>query len=79
MNTQDIQDVIMSYTVDVSDSPKWFINAWRDSFFDNDVRRGTLLRWNSSYPDYVFSMGREEITVTFPDEQSYVWFVLRWS
>ena len=73
----------MSYIVDVTDKPKWFLNAWRDAFKispDRDWKRARR-SWFRLYPDYVYTWGGDHAptTVTFPDEQSYVWFVLKWS
>ena len=78
----------MSYVVDVgsrySDRPKWFINAWRDAFKREDLRdprRAGRRSWFRLYPDYVHTWGGDHAptTVTFPDEQTYIWFVLKWS
>lgn len=74
----------MSYIVDVTYSPNWYVNAWVDAFYksaslrDYDDHAGY---WNRSYPDYVYNWGGIDgpNTVTFPDEQSYIWFKLRWS
>ena len=83
----------MSYVVDVTYSPKWYVNAWCDAFYKSDAdawvdafyKSGEKTMpdhgWNISYPDYVYNWGGGDgpNTVTFPDEQSYVWFRLRWS
>ena len=69
----------MSYVVDVTDSPKWFSNAWRDAFYNSHPRTISRNGWNRIYPDCVWEGNGLYETVTFPDEQSYTWFVLRWS
>ena len=70
----------MSYIVDVTYSPRWYVNAWVDAFTkrDYDDHAG---HWNRAYPDYVFNWGGIDgpNTVAFPDEQSYIWFKLKWS
>lgn len=74
----------MSYVVDVTDKPKWFINAWRDAF-KRSPRDGSAIKtersWDRLYPDYVYKWGGDfgPTTITFPDEQSYIWFRLKWS
>ena len=72
----------MSYVVDVTYTPKWYLNAWCDAVYKS-AARGSLGgdHWARLYPDYVYNWGgyAGPTTVTFPDEQSYTWFVLRWS
>ena len=74
----------MSYVVEVTYSPNWYVNAWCDVYY----AKGATLHelpfadgWNHAYPDYVYNWGGIDgpATVTFPDEQSYTWFVLKWS
>jgi hypothetical protein len=87
MNTQDIQDLIMSYVVDVTYSPNWYVNAWMDAYYksgDQIREGGDQIRegnWNRSYPDYVYNWSGSSgpNTITFPDEQTYIMFLLRWS
>ena len=69
----------MSYIVDVTDSPKWFVNAWADAFYKSHPKTISRDSWNRSYPDYVHKGSAKCDTVTFPDEQSYIWFMLKWS
>ena len=74
----------MSYIVDVTYSPRWYVNAWVDAFHKKASHRGyddPDGYWNRAYPDYVFNWGGIDgpNTVTFPDEQSFVWFKLKWS
>ena len=73
----------MSYVVNVTDKPKWYVNAWFNAFYTFG-KTDTFARadgWGNAYPDYVWKWGGIDgpNTVTFPDEQSYIWFVLRWS
>lgn len=72
----------MSYVVDVTHQPKWYVNAWMDAFYMSGARLTGDNSWNLFYPDYVFNWGAGPYgpnTVTFPDEQSYIMFLLRWS
>ena len=72
----------MSYIVDVTDKPKWFLNAWYDAFkISPEPRKLARRSWVRLYPDYVYTWGgyAGPTTVTFPDEQTYTWFVLKWS
>lgn len=69
----------MSYVVDVTDNPKWFSNAWVDAFYKSHPRTVSRDSWNCAYPDYVYKGNAHFETVTFPDEQSYTWFLLKWS
>ena len=71
----------MSYVVEVDFKPypNWYINAYQDSLVNDGVPRGVSSSWNLRYPDYVHLMNIERITVTFPDEKTYTWFVLKWS
>ena len=91
MNTQDIQDLIMSYVFSLATVPLWYINAWnaattRSAAFDEVWLRSTgwispADVWNREYPKYRLNEdGRTgHWAITFPDEQSYIWFVLKWS
>lgn len=84
----------MSYVVELTNiRPTWFVNAWIDSFkkglksdrlrYVEKYLRGEKIDvaydWNHAYPDCVYKDDYFGETVTFPDEQSYAWFVLRWS
>ena len=79
----------MSYVVKiipVKYMPSWFRNAWssvRHHYDRGDVlsRDRRINAWNKTYnnvitvgenPEYVW-------TVTFPTEQDYTWFLLKWS
>lgn len=75
----------MSYVVDVTDIPDWLQNSWSD-VYDRYLEGGEIGPfpcWSSTY-GYVYELVDNAVlygnrTVTFPDEQSYIWFVLKWS
>ena len=75
--------------------PQWFVNAWLDSFQEAkrksqsgqtypvkyliDGFTDITYHWNHVYPDCVYKDDAFGEKVTFPDEQTYTWFLLRWS
>lgn len=81
----------MNYIFSLSTVPLWYVNAW-NAATRRPAAAGEVWPpptgpispadvWNREYPKYRLNEnGRTGYwTITFPDEQSYVWFVLKWS
>ena len=72
----------MSYVVTVYDDiTVWFENAWADLFSAFSQPGSPLLTdmWYKAYDNIIEFVGGDEWKITFPSEQDYIWFVLKWS
>ena len=73
----------MSYvvTLKATRSPRWFINAWDQIMSSRmELVETTICSWNEIY-DSMLAIEKPAFvwTITFPTEQDYTWFVLKWS
>lgn len=80
----------MSYAVkvfirdDPADQPSWFNNAWNNLYYEGlpDGKKWDSVddMWNEVF-DNVITLDITDYsrTITFPSEQDYVMFLLRWS
>ena len=77
-------EMVMSYevTFKAKHSQPWFHHAWDHVMTDRmEMINTTILSWNKVY-DSVITLEKPDSyvwTITFPSEQDYVMFLLRWS
>ena len=69
----------MSYAVIAyEDVTVWFENAWENvSDSISGAIRGFM--WHEAYNSILEYDGDGAWKITFPSEQDYIWFVLKWS
>jgi len=69
----------MSYEVTADEEVTvWFANAWENVC---DPVNGAIhgFMWHEAYNSILEYDGDGKWKITFPSEQDYIWFVLKWS
>jgi hypothetical protein len=70
----------MSYIVTAYDDDTiWFENAWANLYTLTGGDPELTVVWEGTYNSTILFINGDEWEITFPSEQDYIWFVLRWS